>query len=131
MGKQLSAHFNEDEFRCKVDGKPCPHCGGQVVVHPALLSTLEDIREFAGIPIQITSGYRCAKHNAEVGGKLNSAHLLGEAADFWVSGDKDRFKLLEAAFVYGPLRIGIGKDFVHVDVSHTLPTEVCWMYGGE
>jgi zinc D-Ala-D-Ala carboxypeptidase len=118
----LSAHFSLSEFRC-----PCG-CN-QVVVHPALIETLEDIREFAGIPIQITSGYRCRAHNAAVGGKPNSAHLLGEAADFWVSGDKDRFKLLEAAFVYGPMRIGIGKEFIHVDVSHTLPSEVCWLYG--
>ena len=120
--EQLSPHFKLSEFRCS--------CGcNQVVVHPALIETLEDIREFSGIPVQITSGYRCAKHNAEVGGKPNSAHLLGEAADFWVSGDKDRFKFLEAAFVYGPMRIGIGKDFLHCDVSHTLPTEVCWLYG--
>ena len=128
--EQLSAHFKLSELRCHdKDGNPCPHCHGSVVVHPALIDTLESIREFSGIPIQITSGYRCAKHNAEVGGKPNSAHLLGEAVDFWVSGDKDRFKFLEAAFVYGPMRIGIGKDFIHVDVSHTLPTEVCWLYG--
>jgi uncharacterized protein YcbK (DUF882 family) len=123
-GKQLSAHFNEDEFRC-----PCG-CN-QVVVHPALIDTLEDIREFSGIPIQITSGFRCAKHNAEVGGKPNSAHLLGEAADFWVSGDKDRFKFLEAVFIYGPIRVGVAKDFIHVDVSHDLPGEVAWLYGAE
>lgn len=127
----LSAHFSKSEFMCRANGLPCPHCGGMAVVHPALIETLEDIREFAGIPIQITSGYRCAAHNAAVGGKPNSAHLLGEAADFWVSGDKDRFKFLEAAFIYGPMRIGIGKEFIHVDVSHTLPSEVAWLYGGE
>lgn len=127
----LSAHFSKSEFACRVNGLPCPHCGGMAVVHPALIEALEDIREFAGIPIQITSGYRCAAHNAAVGGKPNSAHLLGEAADFWVSGDKDRFKFLEAAFIYGPMRIGIGKEFIHVDVSHTLPSEVAWLYGGE
>ena len=120
----LSAHFSLDEFRC-----PCG-CN-QVVVHPALIDTLENIREFAGIPIQITSGYRCTAHNAAVGGKPNSAHLLGEAADFWVSGDKDRFKFIEAIAFYGPVRYGLGSDFIHVDVSHTLPTEVCWLYGGK
>jgi uncharacterized protein YcbK (DUF882 family) len=120
----LSAHFSLDEFRCSCD------CN-QVIVVPALIEVLEDLREFSGVPIQITSGYRCAKHNAAVGGKPNSAHLTGEAADFWVSGDKDRFKFLEAFFIYGGLRIGIGKDFLHVDVSHDLPNEVCWLYGAE
>jgi len=127
----LSAHFSLDEFRCKVNGKPCPHCHGSVIVVPALIEALEDIREFSGISIQITSGYRCAAHNAEVGGKPSSAHLAGEAADFWVSGDKDRFKFLEAVFTYGPVRVGIGKDFLHVDVSKSLPSEVAWLYGGE
>ena len=128
---KLSEHFTVEEMRCGGTAGPCPLCGGKCDIKPALLEVLESIREFSGVPIQITSGYRCTAHNAAVGGKPNSAHLLGEAADFWVSGDKDRFKFLEAAFVYGPLRIGVGKDFIHVDVSHTLPTEVCWLYGAE
>jgi uncharacterized protein YcbK (DUF882 family) len=121
----LSAHFDESEFLC-------PDCGaGKGKISPALIETLEDIREFAGIPIQITSGYRCPTRNASVGGKPDSAHLTGEAADFWVSGDRDRFKFLEAIFIYGPTRCGIGKDFLHIDVSHTLPNEACWLYGAE
>ena len=118
----LSAHFSRSEFACKC-------CGQVITISPALLEVLEDIREFSGIPIIITSGYRCPEHNAASGGKPNSAHLTGEAADFWVSGDLDRFKFLEAAFTYGAGRIGIGSDFIHVDVSHTLPQQVCWLYG--
>ena len=129
MGK-LSEHFTTEELRC--GGKtPCPLCGGKCDIKPELLEVLESIREFSGLPIQITSGYRCAAHNVEVGGKPSSAHLTGEAADFWVSGDKDRFKFLEAIFTYGPIRVGVGADFLHVDVSHTLPGEVCWLYGGK
>lgn len=120
----LSAHFSTSEFRCK--------CGcGQVIVHPALIELLESIREFAGIPIQITSGYRCAEHNAAVGGVPSSAHTTGEAADFFVSGNIDRFRFMEAFFLYGGLRLGIGKDFLHVDTSQTLPNEVVWLYGSE
>ena len=36
--------------------------------------------------IRITSGYRTAAHNREVGGAPNSQHLYGRAADFIVSG---------------------------------------------
>jgi uncharacterized protein YcbK (DUF882 family) len=120
----LSAHFSLDEFRCK--------CGcRQVIVTPALVEALEDIREFAGIPIQITSGFRCPTQNATAGGSANSAHLTGEAADIFVSGSLDRFKILEAIFLYGPTRVGIGQDFLHVDVSQALPQEVAWVYGGK
>jgi zinc D-Ala-D-Ala carboxypeptidase len=122
LGKALSDHFNEDEFRCR--------CGcGRVHVSPALLEALEDIREFSGIPVQITSGFRCPEHNVAVGGKPSSAHLTGEAADIFVSGNIDRFKFLEAAFVYGVRRVGIGGEFLHIDVSQSLPQEVCWLYG--
>ena len=129
MSNELNSKFFKlEEFRCKVNGKPCPHCNGSVIVVPTLIEVLETIREYAGIPVQITSGYRCAAHNAEVGGKPNSAHLTGEAADFFVSGNKDRFKFIEAIAFYGPTRYGIGSDFIHVDVSATLPQEVAWGY---
>jgi zinc D-Ala-D-Ala carboxypeptidase len=45
---------------------------------------LERIRAIAlnGAPILITSGYRCSRLNALVGGSPNSAHMTGNAADF-------------------------------------------------
>ena len=46
-----------------------------------VLSNLDNIREVYGKPIIITSGYRCPQLNAKVGGKSNSQHLKGEAAD--------------------------------------------------
>jgi len=120
----LSAHFSRSEFACKCG------CGG-VQVNPVLIEALEDIREFSGIPMVITSGWRCPAHNAAVGGAPSSAHLTGEAADFFVSGNIDRFKFLEAIFTYGPKRIGIGSDFIHVDVKTDAPQEVVWLYGGD
>lgn len=45
---------------------------------------LERIRELLGKPISLTSGYRCSALNAAVGGSLNSAHMLGLAADIIV-----------------------------------------------
>lgn len=125
----LSAHFSRSEFRCRDDhGKPCPYCGGKADVDPRLVELLEEIREFTGIPMTITSGYRCARRNAEVGGEPNSAHLTGEAADFWVSGNRDRFRFLAALNWCDAYRLGLGPDFIHVDCSLELPQNVAWGY---
>ena len=42
---------------------------------------LEPLREHFGIPIVVSSGYRCPALNRAVGGVPNSQHLKGEAAD--------------------------------------------------
>ena len=42
---------------------------------------LQPLREAVG-PIRITSGYRCEKVNAIVGGSKKSQHLYGQATDF-------------------------------------------------
>lgn len=47
---------------------------------------LQPIRDKIGKPIIITSGFRCPKVNTLVGGKPNSQHLKGQAADFIIKG---------------------------------------------
>lgn len=47
---------------------------------------LDPIREQWGVPVRITSGYRCKALNDLVGGKENSLHLTGRAADFTIDG---------------------------------------------
>ena len=42
---------------------------------------LDPLREAWGKPIIINSGYRCSMLNTIVGGRRNSQHLRGEAAD--------------------------------------------------
>ncbi len=127
----LSAHFSRDEFRCwDAQGNPCPHCGGKADVSDRLIDLLEAIREQSGLPIQITSGFRCPTRNIEVGGRPHSAHLTGEAADFFVSGDLDRFRFIEALVWSEAQRYGFGPDYIHIDVSLTNPQSVAWGYWG-
>lgn len=47
---------------------------------------LDPIREHVGMPVRITSGYRCARLNEIMGGCERSQHLTGEAADFQIDG---------------------------------------------
>lgn len=42
---------------------------------------LEPLREHFGVPVIISSGYRCPTLNKAVGGVPNSQHVKGEAAD--------------------------------------------------
>ncbi len=76
---QLSEHFNLREFECP--------CCQRVKLHPRVVEALKRLRSHLGNrPIIVTSGYRCERHNAEVGGAAASDHLYGWAADIVVEG---------------------------------------------
>ena len=72
--------FKLDEFRCR-----CCESNGtlQAVSNTRALveNVLDPARERLGRAITVNSGYRCEKHNREVGGVEASQHLRGEAAD--------------------------------------------------
>ena len=83
--------FKEKEFACKCCGQLPPLARENV---KALVSeVLDPVREKLGMPIVVNSGYRCEKHNKDVGGVRNSQHLRGEAADVTCS-DLKRLKAL-------------------------------------
>ena len=68
-------HFSPGEFRCK-DG-----CGGGIEhMNQDLLMMLDQVRDRAGIPLVLSSAYRCPAHNQAVGGVDDSAHTRGYAA---------------------------------------------------
>lgn len=54
---------------------------------------LQQARDDFGKPIHVNSGYRCKELNTKVGGKANSYHLKGMAADLHVECEKDGFLL--------------------------------------
>ena len=54
---------------------------------------LEPARTKNGRPIVITSGYRCAKLNAAVGGVPKSYHTKGMAADIRIDNIRDAYNL--------------------------------------
>ena len=58
-------------------------------------SVLDPLREYLGQPIIITSGYRCADLNRDVGGSPTSAHLLGLAADFHPLNEEGQVKVID------------------------------------
>lgn len=52
------------------------------------VTVLQPIRDLLGVPMKITSGFRCKALNYAIGGVEGSQHLAGQAADF-VTPDMD------------------------------------------
>lgn len=89
---------------------------------------LDALRDRCWFPFAISSGYRTAAHNAKVEGVDGSAHVAGLAADIRVADGRQRIILVREALVMGFGRIGIGHNFVHLDVDPTKPQNVMWVY---
>ena len=61
----------------------------EVIVNLCALThhVLQPLRNAMGVPIPISSGFRCPRLNKEVGGSSTSQHLKGQAADLSIGGD--------------------------------------------
>ena len=92
------------------------------------MAMLRDARRIADVPFVITSGYRCPAYNKTVGGKKNSAHIRGKAADIKCTNDEARIYMMQALLDAGFERIGVRKDFLHVDNDDSLPWPRMWVY---
>ena len=72
-------YFRREEFRCQCGGKYCNGFPAEPVEETVRLA--DEIRRRAGVPLNVNSGVRCTRHNADVGGVWNSLHLTGQAID--------------------------------------------------
>lgn len=106
----LTKNFSECEFVCK--------CCGRLVLSSKLTAALQQLRDLIGEPIIVNCGYRCRKHNREVGGVPNSYHTKGMAADIRCDGltPQELKKFAEAIPAFNQGGIGLYTTFVHVDV---------------
>jgi len=119
---KLTKHFDESEFLC-----PCCGQHGPIRELFALAEALEEWRTLlsvgtiSGIPIKITSGFRCIDQNMMVGGVAMSYHTLGMAADCVPQGVSLYEAVMEAERVKEFTGIGLyispdGKGWIHVDI---------------
>lgn len=107
--KKLSTHFTVREFRCQ------DYTCDLVKIDGDLVSILQKMRGTLGVTLTITSGYRCTRHNASVGGASASLHVQGQAADIVSSKSTlDMARAAEAAGAKGVIRY-TAQNFVHVD----------------
>lgn len=80
---------------------------------------LQPVRDKIGKPMIITSGFRCPEVNKLVGGKTNSQHLKGQAADFIIKGMTPQqiiFKIATMGIEYDQL-INEYDKWVHISFN--------------
>lgn len=84
--ESLSLHFTLREFmRSETAARKGINNMPPETILPAIERTadhLEDVRRLLGVPIHISSGYRCLALNRAIGSKDTSAHVRGLAVDF-------------------------------------------------
>lgn len=107
--EKLSEHFHAREFEC-VGEKA-------ITVGVQLLQELEKVRNHFNEPVHINSGFRNKEHNAKVGGKANSKHLMGIAADIWVENvsPKEVYDYINTELWPKTGGLGLYETFVHMD----------------
>jgi uncharacterized protein YcbK (DUF882 family) len=110
--RDLSPHFRAKEFACK-----CGICLRQKI-NEKLIEKLEQVRELYGKPINVTSGFRCERHQQNLRGSGlptsvgPSQHEYGQAADITGSDLPALLKAVDAVFT----SYGIANTFIHVDI---------------
>jgi len=117
----MTEYFSRAEMTCK--------CGcGCCNMDKHFMSKANLAREIADIPFYVISGFRCWKHNQEIGSTSDN-HPLGFAMDVRANNSRQRFIILEALIKAGFKRIGIHKTFIHFDDNPNGTPEVAWLYG--
>lgn len=104
-------YFKKSEFACK--------CGCSAdSMDEKLIRTADKLRSHFGVAVTVSSGRRCAKHNAKVGGVANSRHTAGKAMDFCVAG-KTAAQVLAYVQKQPEIRYSYAIDntYVHMDVE--------------
>ena len=124
LKQQLSEHFKLSEFtqsgtarRHKVKNVPGPREVERLRF--LCVKSLEPMRRRFGV-IRITSGFRCKKLNALVGGSPTSQHVLGEAADIHTGGRE----LSEKMFGFAKQNI----PFDQLILEHNPANGIYWLH---
>ena len=96
---------------------------------------LDPIREHWGLPLRVTSGYRCPELNEEVGGVEDSWHMDGCAVDITALGISEEHRrhrnielmsLIRAMHLTGKIALTecyAGPDYKYIHVAYS-PAEI-------
>lgn len=118
----MSKYFSASEFK-----KCVPSCSIEDM-DGAFLALLDKVREKANIPLVLNCAYRSKQHDLSKGRTGNSAHTRGKAVDILCTTSTNRIKIVKSALECGITRIGIGKNFIHLDADESLSQDVMFHY---
>ena len=123
MTDYIAPYIPESKYVCRCCGTLPPDLYDDPV-YEYLFGKYKLVCDTYGSEPIISSGYRCVKHNAEVGGSSLSVHLFGLAIDADLSSieDVERFENAVES-VYPSFRMGVYKlsgTFVHVDIGYKI-----------
>jgi uncharacterized protein YcbK (DUF882 family) len=113
----VSKHFKAHELDCPCSAETCK----ETLVDCQMMEQMDAIRDEMGVPVKITSGNRCAAHQAELKARGCetavgiSQHELGMAVDF-ETGQHTGEELEQVARRHGFVAVGVGKRFIHADM---------------
>lgn len=111
---KLAANLYADEFHCKCSYPDCTF----TLIDNKLKRQWNRFRSSFSRGIVISSGYRCQKHNEDVGGHPNSYHKKGMALDLIVPQHVTMKIFANTARNYFDKVIEYpGKNFIHVNVE--------------
>lgn len=105
---QITKNFWSTEFDCQCKYSDCTH----TYIDVEHVEKLQEKRDQWDKSIEITSGYRCEKHNKDVGGATLSRHKLSDATDIKVKGMTPDQVALECEDFAA---VGRYNTFTHVD----------------
>ena len=109
-----SPYFKEEEFFCP--------CCEMAAMQEEFLEAIYKLRAETGIPMRITSGFRCKRENTRINGSKNSYHVRGRALDWDVTmlSSNDIYELIYDIQRYGLSIIYYPKrGFMHLDNRKT------------
>lgn len=78
-----------------------PPAGAVAALTALVVNLLDPLRRRWGMPLTVTSGYRCPALNRAVGGTSNSHHLRGMAADLTTGDRTENRRLFQALLESG------------------------------
>ena len=107
----LSQNFNLEEFTSSATAKlknidNRPNVQVMESLKRLCVEILQPIRNKLGLPITISSGYRCAALNNAIGGSKSSQHIKGEAADIFCIDNAKLWNLICKMILNGEITVG-------------------------
>lgn len=106
-----SKNFPANELRCQ-----CVKCNGDVPhkIPQSEVDRLQAVRDDYGLPMILTSAYRCAEHPIEVK-KVKPGQHNKAAFDVAVPWGQSRMRLMKIALHHGFTAFGFAISFLHMD----------------